>query len=198
MKFLLILILALLPMNMAAAEEAPSRYYVPPGQFNAVMQVMDLGLANLFGMFGNSTGSFMFEEQAKTLGNMRIAIDTTSLVASNAQSQRDLAGLIDVMQYSEIRFTAPDTVKFEDGKASIKGTLTLHGASKPVTLEVTLNRVGKSPHGGGMWSKEGDALGLSMRGSFKRADFGITDNPEIPSRFGDTITLQLEMQAIKQ
>jgi polyisoprenoid-binding protein YceI len=106
--------------------------------------------------------------------------------------------LLGVVQTPEIRFTAPDSISFAEGKADIKGTLTLNGVSKPLTLQATLNHIGKSPQAGGMWNSTGPAVGLSMRGSFKRADFGITDNPELPSRFGDTITLLLEAQALKQ
>jgi polyisoprenoid-binding protein YceI len=102
------------------------------------------------------------------------------------------------MQYPEIRITAPDSVTFEDGKAQVKATLTLHGASKPVTFDAVLNHVGKSPHGGGMWASEGDAVGLSLKANFKRADFGLTDDPDMPQRFGDTMTLMLEVQGLRQ
>jgi polyisoprenoid-binding protein YceI len=162
------------------------------------MQVMDLGFANIFGFFQNATGSFTFDEGNKSISKLRLAIDATSLVAGNPQNQRDFADLLGIAENPEIGFVAMDSTPFKDGKASIKGTLTLHGASKPMTLDATLNHAGKSPYGGGMWSSEGDALGLSMRGSIKRADFGMTDDPNMPTRFGDTIILQLEMQAIKQ
>ena len=159
---------------------------------------MDLGFANVFGLFRSATGSFEFEDQAKTIADFKFAIDASTLIASNPDNERDLAAMIGIAQYPEISFTAPDGVPFVDGKADIKGTLTLHGISKPFTLEATLNRVGKSPYGGGMWANEGAAVGISLRGAIKRADFGITDDPQAKSRFGDTITLMLEMQAIKQ
>jgi len=89
-------------------------------------------------------------------------------------------------------------VVFADGKAEVKANLTLHGATKPITFEATLNHVGKSPQAGGMWSHEGDAVGLSLRGSIKRADFGMADDPDQPTRFGDTLTLMLEMQGLRQ
>ncbi len=182
----------------AAAAESPVAYYVPPPQFSAAMQVMDQGFANIFALFQNATGSFSFDENAKSLSRLRLAIDASSLTGSNAASQRDLGNLLGILQYSEIRITAPDSVTFTDNKADVKATLTIHGISKPVTLQATLNHVGKSPHGGGMWSSEGDAVGMSLKGSFKRADFGMSDNPELPARFGDTMTLMLEVQGLRQ
>lgn len=79
--------------------------------------------------------------------------------------------------------TAPQ--EFKDGKADIKGTLSIHGQKKEAVLHATLN------------ASKGSKIGLSLQGSFKRADFGMGDEPEMPGRFGDTITLMLEMQAIK-
>ena len=67
-----------------------------------------------------------------------------------------------------------------------------------MTFDAVLNHVGKSPHGGGMWANQGDAVGISLHGSFKRADFGMGDDPDEPGRFGDTMTFMLEMQGLKQ
>jgi polyisoprenoid-binding protein YceI len=198
MKRLLLALLLLLPAPMAAASESPASYYVPPAQFSAALQIMDLGFANIFALFPNATGSFSFDEGAKSLSRLRLALDAGSLMTGNGESQRDLANLLGIMQYSEIRIVAPDSVAFAEGKAEVKATLTIHGVSKPVTLQAVLNHVGKSPRGGGMWDHEGDAVGLSLRGSFKRADFGMGDDPETPGRFGDTMTLMLEMQGLRQ
>jgi polyisoprenoid-binding protein YceI len=201
MKKILLFVFALVSAPATAfSADAPATYYVPPAQFNAALQVMDMGFSNVFALFQSATGSFAFDEAGKSISRLRIALDATSLVSGNPDSQRGLANLLGIMQYPEIRITAPDSVAFADGKAELKGTLTLHGVSKPITFEVTLNHVGKSPRGGGMWSGEGDAIGLSLKGNFKRADFGIGDDPgaDAPARFGDTLTLMLEMQGIRQ
>jgi polyisoprenoid-binding protein YceI len=197
MKRLLLALLLLLPLG-AAAEEPPASYYVPPPQFSAALQVMELGFANIFALFQNATGSFNYSDADKSLSHLRLALDATSLMSSNGASQRDIANLLGIMQYPEIRISAPDSVTFADGKAELKATLTLHGTSKPITLDATLNHVGKSPHGGGMWSSEGDAVGISLRGSFKRADFGMGDDPETPGQFGDTMSFMLEIQGLRQ
>jgi polyisoprenoid-binding protein YceI len=120
------------------------------------------------------------------------------MVTANGGNLQDLWTLFDARAFPEITFQALADAPFKDGKADIKGTLSVHGVSKPFTFEATMNQTGNSPHGGGMWHKEGPAVGLSLRGSFKRADFGMGDEPEMPGRFGDSVTLMLEMQAIRQ
>lgn len=197
-RLLLACVVVLLSLGSGKASETVVNYYVPPPQFSAALQIMDLGFANVFALFQNATGSFSFDEGAKSLSHLRLALDATSLAASNSNAQSDLGNMLGVMQYNEIRITALDPVTFTDNKAEIKANMSLHGVNKPVTLDATLNHVGKSPHGGGMWAHEGDAVGMSLRGSFKRADFNMGDDPENPSRFGDTMTLMLEVQGLRQ
>ena len=199
MIFRLLLALIFLGASCHESKAAEtSTYYIPPSQFNAVIEVMDNGFANIFGLFRSATGNFAFDETTKSLSNLKIALDTTSLIASNNDSQRDLANLLSSFQNPELRITAGDTVVFTDNKADIKANLTFHGITIPLTLEATLNKSGKSPKAGNVFSSEGDAIGLSMRGSFKRADFGMAEAADTPARFGDTFTLLIEVEALKQ
>jgi polyisoprenoid-binding protein YceI len=195
-RLLLFLLLLLVP---APAKADQAQYYIPPQQFNAAIQIMDLGFANVLGIFRNAVGSFEFEETTKSVGKLRFALDASSLITSTPGSASELMGpsMLDARRYSEISFSAPKSISFVEGKAKIDGTLTVRGVPKPMTFEATLNRVGKSPAAGGVWNREGDAVGLSMRGSFKRADFGMSDEND-PNRYGDDVTLLLETQAIKQ
>ncbi len=194
----LLLALTLFPAGLHAADNSTT-YYIPPPQFNASLQIMDGGFVNLTALFRNATGSFTFDDTAKAISNLRLAIDATSLLASNDANQRDIANLLDAFKYSEIRITAPDAVTFKDDKAEIKATLSFHGSNKPVTLEATLNRIGKTPISSSMWGGEGQAIGLTLHTTIKRADFGMADEAAaVPARFGDTITLALDVQAIKQ
>lgn len=199
MKRRLALLIVVLGLLLATSTQAaPQKFYIPPSQFNAAFQVMDLGFANIFGMFRNATGLFAFDPETKTISNLKLALDTRSLVVPNPDAGKDLSALFAISHYPEIAFMATAPASFKDGKAEIKGTLTVHGQSKPATFEGTLNLVGNSPRAGGLWASEGEAVGLSLRGSFKRADFAMGDEPEIPGRFGEAITLLLEMQAIRQ
>jgi len=188
---------ALLSLSHPARAE-PETYYVPPAQFSAAFQIMDMGFSNIFGLFQSSTAIFKYDPAASAMSKVKLALDTRSLMTANMENRKDLMALFAVSQHPEITFQAASEAAFKDNKAEIKGTLTVHGVSKPFTFEGTLNQAGKSPRGGGMWSSEGQAVGLSLRGSFKRADFGMGDEPEMPGRFGENITLLLEMQAIKQ
>ncbi|MGE4352232.1 MAG: YceI family protein [Bdellovibrionales bacterium] len=183
-KFSAVLLLSLLFGGVpATAKEAG--YYVPPEQFNAAFQVMNLGYANVIGLFQNATGLFSFDPSSKTLRKLKLAVEVASMTVPHRDVQNDLTDLFAPSEFREISFIASAPVTFKDGKAQIKGTLGVHGQKKPAVFEATLNQV------------EDDKMGLSLKGSFKRADFGMGDEPDMPGRFGPSITLMLEMQGVR-
>ncbi|NTU76620.1 MAG: YceI family protein [Alphaproteobacteria bacterium] len=192
-----LLLLTLVILGRPALAE-PQKYYVPPSQFNAAFQIMDRGFSNIMGLFKGATGSFAFDEGTKTLSHLRLAIEAGSLMTANGVHDRDLMQLLSVRQYPEISFAALAETKLNEGKGEIKGTLTLHGVSKPATFEATLNQVGQATQRGPLWASQTQTVGLSLKGSFKRADFGMGDAPETEGRFGETLTFMIEMQAIQQ
>jgi polyisoprenoid-binding protein YceI len=162
------------------------KYFAPPSEVHAAFQVLDQGLTNVMGFFEEASGSFTYDSDTSEISNIKIAISTDNLSTPAKDAGHDFRELLAPSLYPEMTFmaTAPSVIK--DGKAEIKGTLTLHGQSKPATFSAILNR------------REGDtsSLGLSLKGSFNRADFDMADPPEIPGRFGKDITLTLEIKAI--
>src|SRR5580698_1120062 len=119
-KLFLVFMLMLIPAAGVSAAEPPAHFYIPPSQFNAALEVMDLGFANVFGLFRSATGSFEFEDATKSVGLLKLAIDATSLMASNPENSSDLMVLLGTTQYPEIVFTAKDSVSFVESKADIK------------------------------------------------------------------------------
>ncbi len=66
--------------------------------------------------------------------------------------------------------TAPDS-------AEIVGNLTLHGVTKPITLNAKFN----GGYAGNMYDPHA-RIGFSANGAFKRSDFGITTGiPRAPA-----------------
>jgi len=192
----LLLILLLFVGGVQAADNSAT-YYIAPPQFNTTMQIMDSGFAYVTAIFRNATGSFTFDDTAKSISNVKLAVDTTSLLASSPENQRDLGNMLGAFTNPEMRIIAPDAVTFKDGKADIKANIMLHGAVKPVTFEATLNKTGKAASNG-LWGGETEAVGLSLRGQIKRPDFGMVDDPALPARFAELITLMIDVTAIRQ
>ena len=83
---------------------------------------------------------------------------------------------------TKVEQTSPTTAK-------VTGDLTIHGVTKPVTLNVTLNKEDIHP----MMKK--DDAGFTATGSILRSDFGIGNYVPMVS---DQIDLYIEAEAIAQ
>jgi polyisoprenoid-binding protein YceI len=74
-------------------------------------------------------------------------------------------------------------------RPTVTGKLTLHGVTKPVTLNVVVNKVGQNP------LDKIDSAGFSARGTFKRSDFGMKT---YLGAIGDDVDLIIEIEAKKK
>jgi polyisoprenoid-binding protein YceI len=106
------------------------------------------------GTFSESTPRVEFTvESAK----MRVKPDEKISDKDQAQIQKDMEEMtLDVAHYPEIKFQSSHVEKTGDGQWRVDGTLSLHGASKPLTISVT--RVGEAYTG---------------KTTLKQTDFGI-------------------------
>lgn len=98
-----------------------------------------------------------------------IMIRTASLDAGNGVTEHLLKGkgFFDVERYPEILFVSTGIHWKGTDHAELKGNLTLHGVTRPVTLEVHLTRIEREP--GGDVEKVQARAGTVIN----RADFGM-------------------------
>src|ERR1700733_1297399 len=73
-----------------------------------------------------------------------ITIDVASINTDNDSRDNDLKSdkYFDVAKYPEITFKSTSLEKKSENTYSVTGNLTMHGITKPVTLEVKLNGTG--------------------------------------------------------
>lgn len=92
----------------------------------------------------------------------------------------------DTAQYPIATFSSKQIDIIGKNTAKVHGTLTLHGTTKPVTLEVTLNKIGKHP------MKERMTAGFSATTTIKRSDFGMTN---FQDALGDDVKIEIGAEA---
>lgn len=169
-------------------------YYVGPGQMSAELRVTGDGKPELLGQFGTATASFDYDEASHALSRLRVAIDGESLSSSSYAGGRELTLMLEPDSYREIALAASGRATLSDGKAEMKGVLTLHGVSKPVTVQVAA--MGGAADGGYAPSRGG--VGLSLKVETRRGDFAIADDPDEERKFGNVLSLGVDMQGIRQ
>ncbi len=148
------------------------------------------GYSTQLSRFDKTTGKIIIDRKAKT-GNVNVTIDTTSVNTGYPLFNEHIqsADFLDTAKYPTANFTS-SKVNFENDKvASVDGTLTLKGISKPVTLIVTSFQCMPHP----MLKKE--ACGANATTVVKRTDFNMG---KYAPNVGDDVTLTLSVEATKE
>ena len=156
-----LLALGLLAGTAAHAED----YTIDTEGMHAFIQfrIKHLGYSWLYGRFDKFSGNFSYDEKKPEEAKVEVTIDTTSIDTNHAERDKHLssAELLDVKQFPEAKFVSS---KYSNGK--LEGNLTLHGITKPITIDVKEIGAGADPWGGFRRGFEGST-------KFALADFGI-------------------------
>ena len=127
------------------------------------------GLSTWRGKFNSASGTIVMDRVAKT-GTVKVNIDVGSIDFGNDKLNEHAksADMFDVAKYPTAVYEG-ELKDFEDGKpGKVVGTLTLHGITKPLTLEI--DEFLCKPHP--MAKKE--VCGADASAEFNRSDFGVS------------------------
>jgi len=102
---------------------------------------------------------------------------------------------LDVEKYPEMTYVSKKIERTGDSTAKVTGDLTMHGVTKPVTLDVTFN--GGWPEN--EWDPMGARMGFSATGTLSRSAFGVDYGvPEPGSNMGvgDEVEIIIETEFV--
>jgi polyisoprenoid-binding protein YceI len=167
-------------------------YQIDPKHSAARFKVRHMMIANVGGEFNAVSGTVEFDEAKPEQSRVEATIDANSLHLGDPQRDAHIKGpdFFDTAQFPTIAFKSSKVAAAGSGY-KVSGDLTLHGVTKPVTLNVDA----VSPEVTDPWSLQ--RRGLSASTTFNRKDFGMAWNA--PAGGGVMlsenveITLDLEM-----
>lgn len=178
-------------LGAASFSAAAADPYVIDGTHTLpTFEVSHLGFSTTRGSFTDTRGTVVLDTARKS-GSVDISIDAGSLSTAVPKLTEHLKNpdFFDVAKYPTITFKS-SALKFDgDRLASVTGDLTMHGVTRPVTLEVTSfvckeHPMRKVPH-----------CGADAVATIQRSDWGITTySPAI----GEAVTLKIQVEATKQ
>jgi len=161
-----------------------------------IFRVSHMGFSAYIGRFTKVDAKLDFDPAALETSRVNVSIDPKSIQADNAPSGflESLAGKgwLDADQFPTLSFRSTRVEVTGQNTFRLHGDLTLHGVTRPLTLDATYN--------GGYASHPYEPrarVGFSARGSFKRSDFGVTYGiPEAGTTMGigDTVQVILETE----
>lgn len=179
--------LAVLALPVAPALAADT-YTIDPTHTTVVWSANHLGFSQPHGLFPMVEGTITVDEAAIANSKVDVTIKPGLVVTGNEKFDAHLknADFFNVEKFPSATFKSTKVEKTGDKTAKVTGDLTLLGVTKPVTLDVTLNKKGEHP----MNKKQ--TVGFSATGTIKRSDFGI--NYALPN-VSDEVPLIIEAEA---
>jgi polyisoprenoid-binding protein YceI len=154
--------------------------------------ILHMSISKVHGRFGISDGQITWKEADITKSSVKMTIDVASVDTGVAPRDNDIKGAsaFDVTQFPTATFASTSVAKADKG-LTVQGNLTLHGVTKPVTLQVE----GPTGPAAGMGGKM--HAGFSATTTISRTAFGI--GTKYPSAvLGDDVQLSIELDVVKQ
>jgi polyisoprenoid-binding protein YceI len=172
---------------------AQTSTWIPDKNHSEVdFSILHMSLSKVRGKFGNISGSIVMNEADISKSTVNVIIDATTVDTGVAARDSDLKSpnFFDVAQFPTATFVSTSVAKSGNG-LTVTGNLTLHGVTKPVTLNVEgptgpVQGMDKKPH-----------EGFEATTTIKRTDFGIAT--KVPAAVvGDEVQLTINLDMAKQ
>lgn len=180
---------AALLASAAGIAAAPVVYEMDPAHTFPSFEGDHFGISVWRGKFTRSSGKVTLDREAGT-GTVDVTIDAASidfgLEAMNEHARAP--DFLDVAKYPQVTYKG-QLAAFADGKPTrVDGELTLHGVTRPVTLQI--DRFKCMPHP--MLQRE--VCGADALGTFERDEFGLSAGKDYG--FDMTVTLRIQVEAV--
>ncbi|WEK01680.1 MAG: YceI family protein [Candidatus Sphingomonas phytovorans] len=145
-------------------------YAVDSGHTQVLFTVNHLGFTEYTGQFTQPTGSLTLDpaNPARNKVEVTFAIDKVSTTVAGLDTHLKAPDFFDAAKFPEAKFVSTG-VTVNGTTATIVGNLTVHGVTKPVTLNARFVGAGNGPMGAKKLN-----VGFAATTSIKRSDFGIS------------------------
>ena len=172
-------------------------YRVDPAHTSVLFRIRHL-FTTVTGRFERFDGTIDYDEKAPRKARVSGTIDAATINTNVEKRDNHLrsADFFDVEKYPKITFESSGVTDIDASghKGKMNGTLTMHGVSRPVILDVSFLGKGKDPGG-----KE--RAGFHATTTVNRKDFGLTWNKALESGgllVGDDVTIELDVEAVRE
>lgn len=187
----------LLPVMLLSGitQAQPVDWEIDPEHFSIVFEASHVGYQNQMGLFLEGAGSFRYDPATRELSAGHVEIQADSIFTNHDDRDNHLTGrdFLNARRNPLIVFDATDFAPGgDDAGATLTGNLTLLGETRPVVLDLIINKRADYPFGHGR-----ETLGISANTIITRSDWGM-DYGVADNLVGDQVTLRFEFEAIRQ
>ena len=178
-----LLISSALTLTTVAGAALPNQWQLDDSHTRVGFSVNHLGFSTTMGHFNDVKGVVNYDVKAPSKTNMSFTIATDSIDTNWDARDEHLkkAEFFNVAKYPTMTFKSTSVKFINPQQAKVTGDFTMLGQTKPLTLDVTLNKIANSP-----LTKE-PVIGFRATGNIDRAAYGMT-------AFADGITTNVPIQ----
>lgn len=166
---------------------APSGSYVAEaGHAYIAFSYSHQGYSNPILRWGEFDGKLELDSANPEKSSLSVTIPVASIDSGVDAFDEHLvsADFFDAANHPTITFTSTDMEQIYTGTGRVTGDLTIKGVTKPITLNVKLNKVGKHFRSGK------DMFGISAKGNLRRSEHGVDKYAPM----GDDVKLMIEVE----
>ena len=174
-------------MTASVANAAPQKYTIDASHTAVTWHINHFGFSTPTGKFMNVEGAITLDEENPENSSVEVTIpiDKINTGVPDLDAHLKKEDFFNVEKYPTATFVSNKVELVSDKEAKVHGDLTLHGVTKPVVLDVQLNKLAEN-----MFKKQ--TAGFTASTMIKRCDFGITTY--LPN-LGDEIKIEIESEA---
>jgi polyisoprenoid-binding protein YceI len=184
-----IAIAALLILGSSTALAA-DRYTFEPTHSQINFSYTHLGLSTQTQQLRTVSGELLLDTEDMSKSSVSVTIDMNSIDTGVAKFDEHIKSVdfFDTAQFPEATFKSTEVAKAGENQLKVTGDLTLHGVTRPVVLDVKVNKIGEHP----MAKKP--AAGFNATTTVLRSDFGL--GGYVPA-VGDEVKISIASEFLK-
>lgn len=180
---------AAVPAGAQSANHDPAKveagtYTVEPNHTQVMFTVSHMGFSNYTGSFTGASGDLTLDPKTASASALKVSVPVASVMTPSAKLVDELksADWLDAGKYPTMTFVSTKVTPLGKGRAKVTGDLTIHGTTKPATLDVTFVGAGTNP------LDKKYTVGFEAKGDIKRSEFGVSKYVPL---IGDTLHLTI-------
>lgn len=182
-------------LAMLAAAAVLAGPAIPAGSYSLDPQTASLvaktshlgGLYRSTVRFRNLSGGANYDPATRQIARVVITVDPNAVDAASPALAEAVVRAFEPEKYPEIRFASTALSMDGDGRGRLDGNLTMHGRTRPISLEVAF----KGDSGGQATTR----LEFSGVGRVRRTDFGMTAGRPFAS---DVVELTFDVDFVRK
>ena len=169
MRIRLLSAAALLAFAAAPAFAAPVTYKIDPTHTIVLAQWNHFGFSNPSASFGNVEGTLVYDAADVARSSVEVTLPLSGLEGFSAKFNEHLrsADFFDAAKFPQATFKSTKVEAAGEGKLKVTGDLTIKDITRPVVLDVTLNKAADHP------MTKAPTIGFDATTTLSRTEFGV-------------------------